>query len=299
MLSLRRSCSSASTSARTPRHEHARAAATIRRIFEHLVDERGDDAERDRPTIVAGMTDRFALAFAAVHLAVPRIKDTLGRGGQAGGRHRRRSSRTHAAAQGRRHATRAAARSTRSARRASRSTPAAASSTTASAAAQGGDAITFVTRRRASTSSARSNGSRSASASSSSTRRLAGGGGSAAGASGCYAAARAGDRVLRALPLGQRAGPLRARVPRSRAASHEEICREFRLGLAPGGTTLDEGAREGLLARGAARGRAREPSRQRLLPAPAALPARRRARPGASASRRASCTRTTRCRRST
>lgn len=44
--------------------EHARIHATVRRIFDHLVDERGDDLER-ATDYLAGMTDRFALAFAA------------------------------------------------------------------------------------------------------------------------------------------------------------------------------------------------------------------------------------------
>jgi len=44
--------------------EHARIRTTIRRIFEHLVDERGDDLQQ-ATDYLAGMTDRFALAFAA------------------------------------------------------------------------------------------------------------------------------------------------------------------------------------------------------------------------------------------
>ena len=44
--------------------EHARIRTTIRRIFEHLVDERGDDVVH-ATDYIAGMTDRFALAFAA------------------------------------------------------------------------------------------------------------------------------------------------------------------------------------------------------------------------------------------
>jgi dGTPase len=44
--------------------EHARIRATVRRIFDHLVDERGDDLER-ATDYLAGMTDRFALAYAA------------------------------------------------------------------------------------------------------------------------------------------------------------------------------------------------------------------------------------------
>ena len=45
------------------RAEHARARATVQRIFDHLA-ERGDDAERI-VDFVAGMTDRFALDYAA------------------------------------------------------------------------------------------------------------------------------------------------------------------------------------------------------------------------------------------
>jgi dGTPase len=42
--------------------EHARARATVRRIFDHLL-ERGDSVE-DVIDYVAGMTDRFALNYA-------------------------------------------------------------------------------------------------------------------------------------------------------------------------------------------------------------------------------------------
>ena len=42
--------------------EHASIRATIRRIFEHLVDVRGDDVE-SATDYLAGMTDRFALAY--------------------------------------------------------------------------------------------------------------------------------------------------------------------------------------------------------------------------------------------
>jgi dGTPase len=44
--------------------EHATIRPTIARIFEHLVDERGDDLEQ-ATDYLAGMTDRFALAYAA------------------------------------------------------------------------------------------------------------------------------------------------------------------------------------------------------------------------------------------
>jgi dGTPase len=44
--------------------EHAMIDATIRRIFEHLVDEQGEDIEQ-ATDYLAGMTDRFALTYAA------------------------------------------------------------------------------------------------------------------------------------------------------------------------------------------------------------------------------------------
>jgi len=43
--------------------EHRRAREVVRRIFDHLVG-RGDSVER-ATDYVAGMTDRFALSFAA------------------------------------------------------------------------------------------------------------------------------------------------------------------------------------------------------------------------------------------
>jgi dGTP triphosphohydrolase len=45
------------------RQEHARAGATVRRIFEHLV-ERGD-SPAEIVDYLSGMTDRFALDYAA------------------------------------------------------------------------------------------------------------------------------------------------------------------------------------------------------------------------------------------
>src|SRR5262249_16341739 len=44
--------------------DHAPAEAAVRRIFDELVDERGMDAEA-ATDYLAGMTDRFALAYAA------------------------------------------------------------------------------------------------------------------------------------------------------------------------------------------------------------------------------------------
>jgi dGTP triphosphohydrolase len=45
------------------RAEHERAHATVRRIFDALAD-RGDEPEQITE-FIAGMTDRFALAYAA------------------------------------------------------------------------------------------------------------------------------------------------------------------------------------------------------------------------------------------
>ena len=42
------------------REEHARIRATIARIFEHLVDKRGDDPEA-ATDYLAGMTDRYCI----------------------------------------------------------------------------------------------------------------------------------------------------------------------------------------------------------------------------------------------
>ncbi len=62
----------------------------------------------------------------------------------------------------------------------------------------------------------------------------------------------------------------------------EPICREFRLGLAIGGTAVARGAREkGYHGRGDPRGGPRAAERPRLLRAAACLPARRRPRRGA------------------
>ena len=91
--------------------------------------------------------------------------------------------------------------------------------------------------------------------------------------------ARPGGVVLRAPPLGRRRRGARARVsrePRSRRGGLEGVPARPLAGQRPG----REGAREGVHDRGAARRRADEPARQRLLPAAADVPARRRARPG-------------------
>ena len=63
-------------------------------------------------------------------------------------------------------------------------------------------------------------------------------------------AARAGGGVLRALPLGVAARRAGARRTSQSRGLGEEVCREFRLGLAPGGDDARaQGAREGLHAR--------------------------------------------------
>ena len=101
---------------------------------------------------------------------------------------------------------------------------------------------------------------------------------------------RSGGVVLRAPPLGRRRRGARARVsrePRPRRGDLEGVPARPLAGQRPRG----EGAREGIHGRGAARCRADEPARQRLLPAAAHVPARRRARqgdrlPGAQAPRR-------------
>ena len=182
-------------------------------------------------------------------------------------------------ARARARATWAVARFTRSARRASRSTPTS-TSTTASAAARAATSSRSSARPRASTSSARSSGWPSGSGSRSSTRRarpLADEAREAPRAA--LRGARPGGVVLRAPPLGGRrrgAGARVSREPRSRRGDREGVPARPLAGQRPGG----EGAREGIHGRGAARRRADEPARQRLLPAAADVPARRRARPG-------------------
>src|SRR5262249_13159822 len=64
MLALRRFMFERVYLGPSPLEEHARIRATVTRIFEHLVDERGDEPE-SATDYIAGMTDRFALAYAA------------------------------------------------------------------------------------------------------------------------------------------------------------------------------------------------------------------------------------------
>ena len=80
----------------------------------------------------------------------------------------------------------------------------------------------------------------------------------------------------------------------------EEICREFRLGLSPGGDRhAARRAREGLLGAGARRRRARQPARERLLRRSPRLPTRRCARARARLRRPAPLGARIRSRRST
>ena len=174
-------------------------------------------------------------------------------------------------AQGRRHATRASARSTRSARRASRSRPAR-GTFNCFGCGEGGDAITFVAKTeqldfvgaiewlaRALRRRARVRGDRRPSATQARAARAA--------------AARCSSRRPRFYERclwDSDAGRARARVPRSRAASARRSAASSGSASRPAAPTLARKARgEGLHARRAARGRAREPARQRLLPAPA------------------------------
>ena len=58
-----------------------------------------------------------------------------------------------------------------------------------------------------------------------------------------YARARAGDRVLRAVPLGRGRGP-GAREYLAGRGLGEQICKEFRLGLSPAASELARKAAE-------------------------------------------------------
>ena len=81
---------------------------------------------------------------------------------------------------------------------------------------------------------------------------------------------------------------------------NEEVCREFRLGLALGGSSLARKALEkGFTREELERCGSHPPARRGLLPAPAAVPARRRARACARFPGAAGCTRTIRFLRST
>ena len=251
-----------------------RAARARRRARSEIID------------FVSGMTDRFALDYAGrsrsgadQEAGVERIRAEcrLGRG--------RRGA--HVAAPSGRHASSGAARSTRSGRRASRSTRST-SSSTASAATRAATSSSSSARPRDSTSSARSSGSATASGSpleyeeSSPPRRRLG----AAADSGSRRCSRTRRASTSATCGSRRRAPSRATTSPGRGLG-EAVCREFRLGLALGGGTLDaQGAREGLHARGAAGRGPGARTRRRLLRAPTRLPARRRPRPSARASRR-------------
>ena len=115
---------------------------------------------------------------------------------------------------------------------------------------------------------------------------------SAAAASGCSALLEQAAALLRALPLGHRRRASRCATYLAGRGLGEEVCREFRLGLAPRRPSSSPKARERRASRRRSCGRrARRPARQRLLLGAADVPARRRARPrrrlpGAPAARR-------------
>ena len=171
--------------------------------------------------------------------------------------------------------------------------------TTASAAASAATRSRSSGRRRGSTSSARSSGSPTASTSSSSTRTHR---------RQPDAQRRLRDR-LHAL-LDQAAAfyeqtlwdttpgsPCRTTSPR--AASREEVCREFRLGLSPARRRSRRRPRRRASRARSCRGRSRHAARHRLLPAAAPCSRSRTRAGGSSASRPGSSTRTIRCAAST
>ena len=164
---------------------------------------------------------------------------------------------------------------------------------------KGGDVITFVARDREPRLRRRGRVARRALPRHARVRGdLAAARGVAQAARPAARRARAGGVVLRAAPLGDGGRCAGARLPRGPRARRAGLPRVPARPLA-GERARAEGAAEGLHARRAARRRADECARQRLLPAAADVPARRRARPRSSASRRASCTRTIRCGAST
>ena len=282
-----RSCSSASTSARRRAPSTSAPRTTVQRIFDHLV-ARGDDVDadrrlrrrHDRPVRARlrarldgcrpGKADAGAESAADLHRSCRRVRRT----GQ--GARRRHASRVVRGAHGdmlrkrtQRGArcARAAARSTRSARRASPSTRR--------------QALLLLRlrqgrrprsrscgRSRTSISPARSSGSPTGSTSGSSTRsrRPAEEARQQRGERLHDAARPGGARSTSATSGSRRRAGSRATTSRA-AALGEEACREFRLGLALGGTTLARKARrEGVHARRAAsRPGSSTGARQRLL----------------------------------
>ena len=200
-----------------------------------------------------------------------RIKDTSRRGGEGGGRLRRRRLGADAAPQGGAAATRAAARSTRSARRRSRSTRVDKLYYCFGCGAKG-DLITFVreTEGLDFAGSIEWLGERFRVAARV-RGELAGAGRRAQAPRAALRAARPGGDVLRAHALGD-GGRRRWRATTSRAAaSNEDACREFRLGLALGGDSLARKAlakgftREELRAAGLTRQRGDDYFPRRLL----------------------------------
>ena len=258
-----RSCSSGCTSARR------RASRAGARPGNRAADLRASRRARGRAgarssSSSPGMTDRFALSYVEELTDGP-DQGHIRRGGQGRGRHRRGRRGAHAAAQGRRplHGPLPVPR--------------------------GADAELLGQRRRqallllrlrgegrpdhvrpgdasSSTSPARSSGSPTASTSRSSTRRpRRSRTRAAAGASVCSSCSRRPPSFYERYLWDSQAGSL-ARDYLAGRGLGEEICREYRLGLALGGTTLTRKALEQRLhARGTACRRPGEQARQRLL----------------------------------
>ena len=292
-----RSCSSASTSARRPRRSTSARARRVRRIFDAP---RRARRRRRRDRRVHRRDDRPLRAGirCAARTSGARSRTRSVEAVKAGRRHRRgASSERTSAPQGRRTATWAAARSTRSGRRASRSTPVDKLYYCFGCGA-GGDLITFVRETQGARLRRRDRVARRPLQRPDRVRgELAGSRTrAAAGASVCSTLlGPGGDRSTSATSGTRR----RARLRRDYLAGRglgEEICREFRLGLALGGNTLTRKALEKGFTREELRaaGPRDTTARRRLLPAPARSSRSPMRAAASSASRRAGCTRTIR-----
>ena len=223
------------------RAEHARARATVQRIFDHLL-ERGDPVD-DVIDYVAGMTDRFALSYAETPL-MARIKDASVREAVEAARHGR----------GRLRRERSCAAPARAAPGCcpfhEEKTPSFSVNPPDKlfycfGCGKGGDVITFVRETEQLDFVA---GGRVAGRPLPRDARVRGdlagaGRASAAGASGCSRCSSRRrafyERYLWDSPRGEA-----ARAYLESRGLGEEVCREYRLGLAPGGATLARKARE-------------------------------------------------------
>ena len=284
----RRSCSSRSTSART--RAASTSAHTGRSAGSSTTSPSAATARTRSRDFVSGMTDRFALSYAELAL-MARIKEQSVREVVA-------AADMVEVVNGRTSLRRAGARWTGRCPFHEERTPSFSVNPVEKlfycfGCGKGGDVITFVRE----TESARlRRGGRMARRAVQGHARvrgdLAAARGRPAAARSAARAARAGDGLLRAAPLGLSGGGARAGISGGARAAGGHLPRVPPRALA-GRRSRTEGAGEGLHAGGAAGGRADQRARQRLLPAPADVSARRRARPdrrlpGAQAPRRRS-----------